>query len=62
MVFGARPAELPGEPIEIERPAAGKPHAGKVLAVVQAHADDVCFFCGGTIAKLLAEGYTGYLI
>jgi LmbE family N-acetylglucosaminyl deacetylase len=52
----------PGEPVEIERPAAGKPHAGKVLAAIQAHADDVPFFCGGTVRKLVDEGYTAYLI
>ena len=46
----------------IERPAAGQPHKGKVLAAVQPHADDIPLFCGGTIAKFLAEGYTGYLI
>ncbi len=46
----------------IERPAAGKPHAGKVLALVEPHLDDGPIFAGGTIAKLLREGYTGYLI
>jgi len=46
----------------IERATEGKPHAGKVLAAIQAHADDVPLFCAGTIAKLLREGYTGYLI
>ncbi len=57
--------ELPGVPagqVIVERPAAGQPHRGKVLAAVQAHADDVSFFCAGTIAKLIAEGYTAYLI
>ena len=46
----------------VENPVAGEPHRGKVLAAVQAHADDIPFFCGGTVAKLLDEGYTGYLI
>ena len=46
----------------IERPATGRSHTGKVLAAIQAHADDIPFYCAGTIAKLLAEGYTGYLI
>ena len=49
------------EPI-IERPQPGRPHAGKVLAAIQAHADDIPLFCGGTVAKLFQEGYTGYLI
>ena len=48
--------------VETEGPAAGKPHAGKVLAAVQAHADDIPFFCAGTVAKLVDEGYTAYLI
>ncbi|HLJ17330.1 MAG TPA: PIG-L family deacetylase [Bryobacteraceae bacterium] len=46
--------------IEHNRP--GKPHQGKVLAAVQAHSDDVTIGCGGTVAKLIEEGYTGYLI
>ncbi len=46
----------------IERDAPGRPHAGKVLAAIQPHADDLPIFAGGTVAKLLAEGYTGYMI
>jgi len=46
----------------IERNAPGKPHAGKVLAAVQAHVDDIPLFASGTVAKLIDEGYTGYLI
>ena len=46
----------------IERPVPGKPHAGKVLAAIQPHADDIPLFAGGTVAKLLDEGYTGHLI
>ena len=46
----------------IERPASGQPHAGKVLALITPHLDDGPIFAGGTIAKLLSEGYTGYLI
>ena len=52
----------PGEVVTIERPMPGRPYAGKVLAAIQAHADDIPFTCAGTLAKLLAEGYTGYLI
>ena len=39
-----------------------KPHAGRVLVVVTCHADDFSIFAGGTIAKMIDEGYTGYLI
>src|SRR5215813_8288418 len=46
----------------IERNRAGKPHAGKVLAAVEAHSDDIPLFAGGTVAKLIDEGYTGYLV
>ncbi|HTH53460.1 MAG TPA: PIG-L family deacetylase [Edaphobacter sp.] len=48
--------------LEIERAASGTPHAGKVLAAIQPHADDIPLFAGGTVAKLIREGYTGYLI
>src|SRR5579871_2550219 len=46
--------------VEQNRP--GKPHAGKVLAAIQAHSDDITLFASGTVAKLIDEGYTGYLI
>jgi hypothetical protein len=46
----------------IERPVPGKPHAGKVLVAIQPHADDIPLFAAGTVAKLIQEGYTGYLI
>src|SRR5687768_9182133 len=62
MVLGAIPHFLPTEPIEIEHPLPNQPHKGKVLAAIQAHADDIPFFCGGTVAKLISEGYTAYLI
>src|SRR5258708_36632826 len=46
----------------LERPASGTPHKGKVLAAIQPHSDDVALLCGGTVAKLIAEGYRGYMI
>ena len=46
----------------IERTIPGKPHKGKVLAAVQAHSDDIPLYAGGLVAKLIDEGYTGYLI
>jgi LmbE family N-acetylglucosaminyl deacetylase len=45
-----------------ERRNAGQPHRGKVLALVTPHLDDGPIFAGGTLAKLLSEGYTGYFI
>ena len=55
-------AQSPRDEVFVERAASGKPHAGKVLAAIQPHADDIPLFAGGTVAKLLDEGYTGYLI
>ena len=46
----------------IERNQLGKPHAGKVLAAIQAHSDDISLFASGTVAKLIEEGYSAYLI
>lgn len=51
----------PGD-VVIERPQPGKPHAGKVLAAIQPHADDIPLFAAGLVIKLIDEGYTGYLI
>src|SRR5262249_442186 len=48
--------------IVIERPAAGTPHKGKVLLAVQAHSDDIPLMSARTVAKLIAEGYSGYLV
>lgn len=44
----------------IER--AGARHPGKVLAAIQPHSDDIALLAAGTVAKLLQEGYTGYMI
>ncbi|MEO8125470.1 MAG: PIG-L family deacetylase [Bryobacteraceae bacterium] len=49
-------------PVTVERKQPGKPHRGKVLAAIQPHCDDIPIFAGGTILKLLDEGYTGVLI
>lgn len=48
--------------VVIERAIEGRPHAGKTLAVVVPHLDDMPIFAAGTVAKLVAEGYRGYLI
>ncbi|CAN5340881.1 hypothetical protein BH20BAC1_BH20BAC1_14310 [soil metagenome] len=50
------------EEVVIERAIPGKPHKGKVLLAIQAHSDDIPLFAGGTVAKLMDEGYTGYLL
>ena len=58
----ATQAQDPSGGIFLERAAAGTPHKGKVLLAVQAHSDDIPLFAAGTVAKLIEEGYTGYLI
>ena len=50
------------EKITVETYRPGQPHKGKVLAAIQPHNDDVPIFAGGTVAKLVKEGYTGYVI
>ena len=57
-------AQQPAAPagVTLERPAEGQPHRGKVLLACQAHADDIPLFAAGTVAKLIEEGYTGYLL
>jgi LmbE family N-acetylglucosaminyl deacetylase len=57
-----QPPQSTSTEVFIERLASGKPHAGKVLAAIQPHTDDIPIFAGGTVAKLVAEGYSGYLI
>jgi LmbE family N-acetylglucosaminyl deacetylase len=61
---GAQAASPTGEKTDvvIERTRSGKPHQGKVLATIAPHSDDHSIMAGGTIAKLIDEGYTGYLI
>lgn len=59
--YGAN-SSTPAPSIVIEKHVPGRPHEGKVLAVIQPHCDDVPIFAGGTVAKLIAEGYTGYMI
>lgn len=53
---------IPDKEVDIEHYIPDQPHSGKVLAVVQAHADDLPLFGAGTVAKLIKEGYAAYLI
>jgi LmbE family N-acetylglucosaminyl deacetylase len=48
--------------VYLERPISGRPHEGKVLLALQAHSDDIPLMAAGTVAKLIEEGYTGYLV
>src|SRR5262245_15349039 len=56
-----RAQEAPRD-VFFERAAEGTPHQGKVLLAVQAHSDDIPLSSAGTVAKLVKEGYTGYLV
>ena len=55
-------AEEINDDVIIERVSEGQPHRGKVVAVIQPHCDDIPIYAAGTVAKLIYEGYTGYLI
>ncbi len=55
-------APAPSSELVFERAADGTPHRGKTLALIAPHLDDGPIFAGGTIAKLLREGYSGYFI
>src|SRR5437660_1690277 len=46
----------------IERANPDQPGKGKVFALITPHLDDGPIFAGGTVAKMLNEGYTGYFI
>jgi LmbE family N-acetylglucosaminyl deacetylase len=48
--------------VTVERARPGRPHQGKVLAAIQPHCDDIPIFAGGTVLKLLDEGYEGILV
>lgn len=48
--------------VVVEKDLTGKPHQGKVFAAVHAHLDDIPFYASGLCAKLINEGYAGYII
>ncbi len=48
--------------IVLEKAQSGRPHQGKVFAAIHAHLDDIPYYAGGLCAKLISEGYTGYII
>jgi LmbE family N-acetylglucosaminyl deacetylase len=59
---GAVRGQTPTSKVVFERFQPGQPHRGKVLLAVQAHSDDIPLSAAGTVAKLIEEGYTGYLV
>jgi LmbE family N-acetylglucosaminyl deacetylase len=49
-------------PVTVDTFDDSRPHEGKVLCIVQAHADDMPLCSGGLVAKLVAEGYKAFLV
>jgi len=50
------------EQIFVEKDQPGQPHRGKVFAAIHAHLDDIPYYAAGLCAKLMREGYTGYIV
>jgi hypothetical protein len=48
--------------IVVEKARPGQPHKGRVFVAVHAHLPDLPYYAGGLCAKLILEGYTGYLV
>ena len=48
--------------ITVEKARPGQPHKGRVFVAVHAHLQDLPYYGGGLCAKLMSEGYTGYLV
>lgn len=48
--------------IAVVRDQPGQPYRGRVFAAVHAHLDDIPYYAAGLCAKLISEGYTGYII
>jgi LmbE family N-acetylglucosaminyl deacetylase len=48
--------------IIVEKARPGLPHKGKTFVAVHAHLQDLPYYAGGLCAKLILEGYTGYLV
>jgi LmbE family N-acetylglucosaminyl deacetylase len=55
-------AQVASPNIVVERSQRGQPHQGKVFAAVHAHAYEIPVYGAGLCAKLISEGYTGYVI
>jgi LmbE family N-acetylglucosaminyl deacetylase len=46
----------------VEKDFPGQPHKGKVFVAIHAHLQDLPYYAGGLCAKLIREGYTGYVV
>jgi len=61
-IHGAAAAAAPGGDVIVMKDEMGQPHQGKVFAAIHAHLDDIPHYGAGLCAKLMHEGYAGYLI
>ena len=52
----------PFESLTVEGWGESKLNQGRVFAAVFPHSDDLAIFAGGTVMKLISEGYKGYFI
>jgi LmbE family N-acetylglucosaminyl deacetylase len=59
---GSMLAQVVGRDVVVERRQGGQPHKGRVFAAVHAHSHEVAYFAAGLCAKLISEGYVGYII
>ncbi|MBK5294192.1 MAG: PIG-L family deacetylase [Acidobacteriia bacterium] len=59
---GAMLAQVAAGEVTAERRQRGQPHKGKVFAAVHAHSFEVPHYAAGLCAKLISEGYAGYII
>jgi LmbE family N-acetylglucosaminyl deacetylase len=55
-------AQAAGGQVMVERRRTGQPHKGKTFAAVHAHSYEVPYYAAGLCAKLISEGYVGYII
>ena len=62
LMQGLAEARADAGEVVVVKDQSGQPHRGKVFAAIHAHLDDVPYFASGLCAKLISEGYTGYII
>ena len=55
-------AQVAAGAVVVERRQSGQPHKGRVFAAVHAHSYEVPHYGAGLCAKLINEGYIGYII
>ena len=55
-------AQVTAAEIVVEKRRTRQPHKGKIFAAVHAHSYEVPHYAAGLCAKLISEGYIGYII